>query len=351
MARIRVAQAYTGPIGSDIIRRLAGHHQMELVGVLVHAEAKAGRDSGEVAGGAPNGIITTRSLDEIIALRPDGIIWSGSEFDVPAYARILEAGINLYTGIGGYYLKGQPQEPALAAAAERGQSSFCAGGNIPGLISDILPLFITGYTGRIRQIRAWQRNHMDRNPSAVQMQRGLGIGLHPDAPELRAKTTNEGFTQTIGQSARLIADSLKVEFESIALEKVDLALAPHRVVLQPSGLVIEEGTVANIRWSWVARANGRDFYRMSNEQTTMLGVGDGFRVSHDEPPWRVEIDGEPSIVCTFGWPQGASPGPSNYALNASRAMNVTPRLVAARPGLLTAVDFPAPVASDGLAPL
>jgi 4-hydroxy-tetrahydrodipicolinate reductase len=350
MKKLRVAQAYTGPVGSEIVRRLAGHPQMQLVGVLVHAEAKAGRDSGEVAGGAPNGIRTTRSLDEILALKPDGIIWSGLEFDVPAYVRILEAGINLYTGIGGYYLKGQPQEATLAAATEKGQSSFCAGGNIPGLISDILPLFLTGYTGQIRQIRAWQRNHMDHNPSAIQMQRGLGIGL-PPGEHPYVEQLNAGFTSTIGQSARLVADCLKVSYEGIELLKVDYAIAPHRVVLQPSGLVIEKGTVANVRWTWAARADGREFYRMSNEQSTMLGLGEGWRATYEEPAYRVEIDGWPSMACTLGWPTGSDPATSNYSLNAARAVNIMPRLVAAPPGLLTAADFPAPVASDGLAAL
>jgi 4-hydroxy-tetrahydrodipicolinate reductase len=350
MARIRVAQAYTGPVGSENIRRLAGHPHMELVGVLVHSADKAGRDSGELAGGAPNGVRTTRSLDEIIALKPDGVIWSGSQFDVAAYARILEAGINLYTGIGGYYLKGQPEEATLAAAAAKGQASFCAGGNIPGLISDVLPLFLTGYTGRIRQVRAWQRNHMDHNPSAVQMQQGLGIGLPPGGHPY-VEQLNRGITNAIGQSARMIADALQVEFDSIELEKVDYGLAPRRVVLEPSGLVIEKDTVANVRWTWAARAGGRQFYRMSNEQSTVLGLGDGWRASYYEPAYRVEIDGEPSLYATMGWPEGSSPAVSNYSLNSARALNVMARLVAARPGLLTPVDFPAPVASDGLAPL
>lgn len=350
MARIRVAQAYTGPIGRDLIRRLEGHPQMELVGVLVHSPDKVGRDSGELAGGKANGIRTTQSLDDLIALKPDGIFWSGSEFDVPAYAKILAAGINLYTGVGGYYLKGQPQEATLAAAASKGQSSFCAGGNIPGLISDMLPLFVTGYTGRIRQIRAWQRNHMDKNPSAVQMQRGLGIGLPPGGHPF-VEQLNVGFTNTIGQSARLIADQIGVEYEGIRLLQVDYGIAPRRVVLEASGLVIEEGTVANVRWTWMARANGRDFYRMSNEQSTILGLGEGWRETYDEPAYRVEVDGDPDIYLTMGWPPGSIPATANYALNAARAMNVMPRLVAAKPGLLTVMDFPAPVAADGLAPL
>jgi 4-hydroxy-tetrahydrodipicolinate reductase len=350
MGKIRVAQAYTGPIGLEIIRRLAGHPQMELVGVLVHSPDKAGRDSGELAGVAPNGIRTTQSLDEIIALKPQGIFWSGSEFDVAAYARILAAGINLYTGIGGYYLKGQPQEAELGAAAERGQASFCAGGNIPGLISDILPLFLTGYTGKLRHIRAWQRNHMDHNPSAVQMQRGLGIGLPPGGHPF-VEQLNAGFTATIAQPARLIADSLGLKFEGLELIKVEYALAPERTVLERSGLVIDKDTVAGVRWTWVGHANGQEFYKLSNEQTTILGLGEGWRETYEEPAYRVEIRGDPSMDCTLGWPSGSDPAMSNYNLNVARAMNIMPRLVAARSGLLTPMDFPMPVAADGLAPL
>jgi hypothetical protein len=76
-----------------------------------------------------------------------------------------------------------------------------------------------------------------------------------------------------------------------------------------------------------------------------------WRATYDEPAYRVEIDGDPSLACTLGWPQGSDPASSNYNLNVARAMNIMPRLVAAKPGLLTPVDFPAPVASDGLAPL
>jgi hypothetical protein len=62
----------------------------------------------------------------------------------------------------------------------------------------------------------------------------------------------------------------------------------------------------------------------------------------------VEIDGEPSIVTTFGWPEGAPPGESTSLLNVSRAMNTIPRLVDARPGAVSVLDFPAPRAA-GLA--
>ena len=347
MARLRVAQCYTGPIGAEIIRRLHDHPLLELVGVLVHFPEKVGRDSGELVGAAPNGIITTDSLDEIVGLAPDAVIWSGLLYDVDAFERILDAGINLYNGIGAYFLEGQPEESRLRGAAERGGASLCAGGNVPGLISDVLPLFLSGYTGRIRQIRAWQRNDMSSGPSAAQIQI-LGVGLPPgESPH--AERINEGWTRAMEQSSRMIARGLQVTWEGIELESVEVQLAPHDVVLQPSGLRIEQGMVAGIRWTLAARADGREFFRIVNEQSTMLNLGPDWRQSYDEPAWRVEIDGDPPIVSTFGWPPGTEPGKACHLLNAARALNVIPQLVQAPAGALSVLDFPAPAASDGLA--
>jgi 4-hydroxy-tetrahydrodipicolinate reductase len=343
-----MAQLYTGGIGSEIVRRLVGHPRMELVGVLVHDPQKAGRDSGELAGAAPNGVMATTALEDIIALRPDGAIWSGRTFDPPAVARLLEAGINVYANSGGWFLEGTPEEPLLASAAAKGNASLCAGGNIPGLVSDVLPAFLTGFTGRIRQIRASQRNHVANNHSAFQLSEQLGIGRAPGARAL-VERMNRGWVGVATMGSKLIAKGMGLAWKSAELVDVEYALAPHREVLPASGITIEAGTVAGVRWTLAAHADGREFYRLTNEQTAMLGLGEGWRRSTEAPAWRVEIDGEPPIVCTFGWPEGVEPHECNTLLNAARAMNVLPRLIDARAGLLTVLDFPAAVATDGLA--
>jgi 4-hydroxy-tetrahydrodipicolinate reductase len=347
MTKYRVAQCYTGPVGAEVIRRMAGHPLLELVGVLVHYPEKVGRDSGELVGAAANGIITTDSLDAIIALKPDAVIWSGLAYDLDAYERILRAGINLYTGLGAYFLEGQPDEERLTNAALHGGASLCAGGNIPGLISDVFPLFISGYTGRMRQIRMWQRNDMAAGPSAAQIQ-SLGVGF-PAGKGPHVDFINFAMTNSMEQSSRMIARAIGANWESITLENVEYALAPEDFVLPVSGLEIRKGMAAGIRWTIVARADGREFYRLVNEQSTRIDHGPDWRQNYQDPAWRVEIDGDPSIVCTFGWPDGTDPGKACHDLNAARAMNIIPRLVEAKPGAISVLDFPAPAACDGLA--
>ena len=346
---IRLAQLFTGGVGSEIVRRCAGHPELDLVAVLVHSEDKAGKDAGALVGAEPNGVVTTRSVDDVLAARPDAAIYSGMQWDVDLFVRLLRAGVNVYTGLGGYYLPGLPEFDPLDAAGREGDASFGAGGNIPGLISDVLPLFLTGYTGRIRAIRASQRNDVSTYESAAQIA-SLGIARAPgDDPEI-AEMIDVGFAGAMRQSANMIADGIGVECTDLVLAEKRVVLASEDFVLSGSGLVVRAGTVAGVEWTFVATAGDREFYTVSNQQTAALGLGPGWRQSHEEAPWRVEIDGEPSIVATLGWPPGAPPGKSTQLLNVSRAMNVIPRLVAARPGCVSVLDFPAVVAGDGLAP-
>ena len=257
--------------------------------------------------------------------------------------------MNVYTGLGGYYLPGLPEFEPLDAAGRAGNASFTAGGNIPGLISDVFPLFLTGYTGRIRSIRAWQRNDVSTYESGAQIQ-SLGIGKAPDDDPGIAEMIDVGFGAAMRQSANMIADGMGIECTDLVLAEKRIALASDDIVLPGSGLVVRAGTVAGIEWTFAASAGDRAFYTVSNEQTAALGLGPGWRENFDDPPWRVEIAGEPSIVATIGWPEGAPAGKSTQLLNVSRAMNTIPRLVAAGPGCVSVLDFPAVVAGDGLAP-
>ncbi len=346
---IKVAQLYTGGVGSEIVRRLDGHPLLELVAVLVHSEEKAGVDSGELVGAARNGITTTLDLDEVIASKPDAAIYSGMLWDHEMIGRLLAAGINVYTGMGGYYLPGQPEYDALQAAGIAGGASLAAGGNIPGLISDVFPLFLSGYTANISHIRAWQRNHVETYPSAAQLEQGLGIGLPPGS------TGNEdlvdgGWVWAMRQSANMIATALGFECTDLRLTDKQIALAPEAVVLPVSGLKIAQGTVAAAQWTFSGFAGDHEFLTISNEQSAVLGLGPGWRANHEEPPWRVEITGTPPIVATIGWPADVAPATANALLNTSRAMNTIPRLVAAPPGCVSVLDFSVVVAGDGLAP-
>jgi 4-hydroxy-tetrahydrodipicolinate reductase len=144
----------------------------------------------------------------------------------------------------------------------------------------------------------------------------------------------------------MVAAGLGIVCSDVIPRAKRVALATHDFVLPGSGLLVRAGTVAGAQWEFRAYSGDHEFLRITNEQTAALGLGPGWRSNHDEPPWRVEVDGDPPIVATFGWPNGIEPGNATSRLNASRAINMIPRLVAAPPGCVSVLDFP-PVVSVG----
>jgi 2,4-diaminopentanoate dehydrogenase len=339
---LRVVECFTGGVGSEVVRLLDGHPGLVLVGALVHSADKAGVDVGELVGGDPTSVRTTRNLDDILRLRPDCAIWMGKGWQPDMLCRLLRAGINVYAPIGAWYLPGDPDFDLLESACRQGGATLVGGGSIPGLVSDVLPLFLSGYVGRIRQIRAYQSNMVGGYPSARQLRDGLGFGAPiPDPAAVDGDNpVDRKWIRYIEQSARMIADAMSIEIDRLELVSKDFAAAPHDTTLA-SGLVLKAGTAAGVRWNFAAYSADRLFYGLTKEQTALTGLGAGWRTSLDTPQWRVEIDGTPSLVCELSSSAAEGFGVATAQLNAARAVNLVPRIVAAPPGCKSVLDFPA----------
>ncbi|MCK0516722.1 dihydrodipicolinate reductase [Williamsia sp. DF01-3] len=343
---IRVIVGFTGGVGSALARMVISNPGYELVGALVHAEDKAGKDIGDIVGVAPIGVTATRDIDELVALNADVLSWHGVRWEPEVIATFLRAGTNVYSGIGGWYLPSEPEFDLIEQAAAEGGSSLIAGGNIPGLISDTLPLFASGFSANITKVTARQSNHVPNYPSAVQFSAGLGFGApipsEPHDPDAPLSVVDELWTWGIRQSAQIVAQGLGLPFHEVKITRKDYAAAPDDLVLAPSGLEVKQGTVAGVRWTFTAFSGGTPYYELVNQQTCVLGLGPDWRQSESEPNWRVTIEGTPNIEVVLG--VGDVEGPSHVSdLNAARALSMFARLVAADPGWRSVLDVPAAV--------
>ena len=56
---LRVFQVASGNVGTEMIRRIQNHPDLELVGLHCYSTDKVGRDVGEIAGIGPVGITAT----------------------------------------------------------------------------------------------------------------------------------------------------------------------------------------------------------------------------------------------------------------------------------------------------
>src|SRR5690349_12214598 len=101
--RYRVAHYGTGDTGSQALRDLLGRREFELVAHLVHSPDKVGRDSGEIVGVEPAGVVATDSLDEFLSVEADCVGYFATDMGRDADAvvgemcRMLASGRNVVT--------------------------------------------------------------------------------------------------------------------------------------------------------------------------------------------------------------------------------------------------------------
>ena len=96
----RVIQWSTGNVGRHALRCIERHPDLELVGLWVHSPDKAGKDAGELAGLAPNGVLATNDVDALLALDADCVCYTATADLRPGEAmkdleRILASGKNV----------------------------------------------------------------------------------------------------------------------------------------------------------------------------------------------------------------------------------------------------------------
>ena len=84
---LRVVQWATGGVGVAAIKGVLEHPDLELVGCWVHSEHKAGKDVGSIIEGEPLGVTATNSVDEILALDADAVVYAPLLADIDSCLR------------------------------------------------------------------------------------------------------------------------------------------------------------------------------------------------------------------------------------------------------------------------
>ena len=99
----RVVQWATGTIGARALRAIIEHPHMTLAGVYVHGHDKVGRDAGDLCGVASTGVTATASIDEIVELGADCVLYMPNSLNLDELCRLLAAGINVVTTCGAFH--------------------------------------------------------------------------------------------------------------------------------------------------------------------------------------------------------------------------------------------------------
>ncbi|MFY9917349.1 MAG: dihydrodipicolinate reductase, partial [Mycobacterium sp.] len=93
----RVVQWTTGNVGKSAVEAIAKNPTYELVGCYAWSKDKAGVDVGELVGIEPLGVKASNDVDELLALKPDCVIYNPMWINVDELVTILSAGVNVVT--------------------------------------------------------------------------------------------------------------------------------------------------------------------------------------------------------------------------------------------------------------
>jgi hypothetical protein len=343
----RVIEWSTGHVGRHAIAGIDAHPDLELTGLWVSSAAKEGRDAGELAGlGRDLGVKATTDADALLASKPDCIVHTamadhrlGEAID--DLCRFLRAGINVVSSgpVFLQYPEGvMPDEmiSPIRDAAASGGASLWVNGIDPGFANDWLPLTLTSISERIEQVRCMEILNYATYDQAMVLFDIMGFGGSLDeTPFILAPGV---LTTAWGSVVRQLAAGLGVELDSIE-EWHERVGAPEDFEI-PTG-TIAAGTTAAMRFEVRGVRDGRVPIVLEHVTRLRDDIAPEWPQPTGQGCYRVIVTGEPNY--TLDLQLMGTDGDHNTAglkATAMRLVNAVPAVIAAAPGLLTALDLP-----------
>lgn len=340
----RVIQWATGAIGKTCLRQVIDHPDLELAGLLVYAERKAGKDAGEIARRAPTGIVATTSPEDILALDADVVLYlplnpadSLGAHD-ETIKRLLRSGKNVITTVAHTYpwAMGEDYARGFEEACLEGNSTLFGTGINPGTITERIALGLTSICTKVDGIRT--REIYDCSPvqSPGFIFDLMGVGREPESFR-EVKGLQRVFQHIFGEVVGYVEHALKMKFDEVRTDH-EFGVAERDLDL-PAGRV-PRGGVVNFRWRWHGMKDGAPFLTIE-----MLWIVDPSMAGWDyKDGWDIEIKGAPGVRARIDLvePQGL-PDRSKamqYAV-AGPVIRAIPEVVAAPPGILVPPVFAA----------
>ena len=339
----RVVQWATGNIGSRSLRAVVEHPRLSLVGLWVSTPEKVGRDAGSLCGLGTIGINATGDLDEILALRPDCVLYMQQGSDVDVLCALLESGANVVTTAGGFHHPGSMDalvRRQVESACERGGSSIHATGSSPGFISEAVPIVLTSIQRRLDRLRIAEFADLSSRDSPNLLFDLMGFGRGPSTFDVGRWAHGAA---AFGPSLRSVGDALGLPLDSVE-SSGEVAVAAHDTEIAAG--TITAGTVAGQRMTVTGSRNGSELISFSATWycSTELDATWDLR----EGGWRVTVEGdcplEADIRLAIPLERMAETTPG---YTANRAVNSVPVVCGAPAGIRTTIELPQVVADLG----
>jgi hypothetical protein len=336
----------TGFVGKMVIRELASHPQFELAGVIVNDPAKDGKDAGEIVGIGSIGVTASRDAAAVLGAGADALAYFGptaafAKENIANMSQAMRAGMDVVSTSMTPLVYPPACPPGIVEELEQvcqetGKSCFTTGID-PGFANDLFPMTLLGLCGRVDGVRV--QEILDYASYAGDYAGPMGLG---QPMEFKAMLENpDVLIFSWGHTVPMIADAIGAE-----LEKIDTVwekwATPERIEFDLGA--IEAGHCAAIRFEIRGWVDGepRIVVEHCNRITDAAAPHWPRPKMVENDAYRVTVEGSPRIEQETAF-RGAHDGDANSGgclANGMRAVNAIPAVVAARPGLLSALDIP-----------
>ena len=345
----RVIQWATGTVGVHAVPAIAAHPELELVGLWVHSDSKAGRDAGELCGGSALGVAATQDADALLALDADCVCYTANSDLRPNQVvedlcRMLGGGTNVvntsFVPLLFPAAAGDGVLERLEAACQEGGTTLYTSGIDPGFGNAGLAIHALALCKEVRRVRMMEIVNYATWDNPFTMFEIMGFGKADPSQSLLLSPGSTALAW--GPVLHLVAQAIGLSLGEVR-ERHEVLYADRDVEIA-SGTVAA-GTISGMRFEIVGIVDGEE--RLVVEHVTRLR-------DEDAPEWpqgsgyRIEITGEPHLRLELGL--ASDLGDHNHAgclATAMHVVNAIPHVVEAAPGVVTLLDLPVYSARTG----
>jgi 2,4-diaminopentanoate dehydrogenase len=209
-----------GERGVGRVRAILEHPELDLVGHYVSSPGKVGRDSGELVGVAPTGVVATGDWAELVDLGADCLTYFGNSIGrereaITDLVPFLERGTNAVT-FSGFALAHPATAPpdlreTIEAACRAGDSSCYFTGIDPGWATTDLAIAALAAANRVDCVRVLELGWWGDYTAEYVCREYFGFGKEPDFEPLLV--TGGFIEQMWAPTLHQLAEVLGLEIE------------------------------------------------------------------------------------------------------------------------------------------
>ncbi|MFX0027758.1 MAG: dihydrodipicolinate reductase [Candidatus Hermodarchaeota archaeon] len=335
--KFKIIQIGFGPMGRIITTLLVKRKNIELRGIIdINPDISGKRLSKFLEVGKENNLTIGSDLDTILLKeKADVVIIATSSSLVkifPTIESVVKSGGNVISICEelSFPFHCQPElSKKLDKLAKSNNVTIVGTGINPGYLMDLLPIVLTAPCQSVKSIEVTRMINSAKR--RVPFQKKIGTGLSID--EFHEKISNKEITGHVGltQSIQMIVAALGKEYDEI------IELPPKEVIVDKDlitsyGEIIPKGYVCGLKSKAYAKKEGKEFITLDFI---------AYAGNHEEFD-SVVIEGIPRIE------QKIIGGVHGDLGTSAMVVNLIPKVIEARAGLLTMKDLPVPCNTEEL---